>query len=65
MAIANVYDALTSKRPYKEAFPPEEAVRIIREGKGSHFDPAPVDAFEQVADQFASIASQPIDQRIA
>jgi len=65
MAIANVYDALTSKRPYKEAFPPEEAARIIREGKGSHFDPALVDAFEQVAGQFASIASQPIDQRTA
>ena len=61
MALADVYDALTSARPYKDAFPPDEAARIIREGKGSHFDPALVDAFDQVADQFASIASEPMN----
>ncbi|MDR1841287.1 MAG: response regulator [Holophagales bacterium] len=53
MAIADVYDALTSDRPYKKAFPHEEAVRIIREGKGTHFDPILVDVFEKVAAQFA------------
>jgi len=65
MAIADTYDALTSNRPYKEAFPPDEAARIIREGRGSHFDPVLVDAFELVADQFASIARQPKNQYIA
>jgi putative two-component system response regulator len=53
MAIADVYDALVSDRPYKKAFTHEEAVRIILEGKGTHFDPVLVDVFEQVADQFA------------
>jgi len=55
MAIADVYDALTSTRPYKEAFSHEEATRIIRKGRGKHFDPVLVDAFELVADKFASI----------
>jgi putative two-component system response regulator len=45
MAIVDVYDALTSKRPYKEAFSHEEAVEIIREEKGSHFDPVLTDVF--------------------
>jgi putative two-component system response regulator len=54
MAIADVYDALVSDRPYKKAFSHEEAVRIILDGKGTHFDPVLVDVFEQVADQFAA-----------
>ncbi|MDR3333147.1 MAG: response regulator [Synergistaceae bacterium] len=53
MAIADVYDALTSDRPYKKAFPHEDAVRIILEGRGSHFDPILADVFEQVAGQFS------------
>jgi putative two-component system response regulator len=53
MAIADVYDALVSDRPYKNAFSHEEAVQIILSGKGTHFDPVLVDVFEQVADQFA------------
>ena len=44
-AIADVFDALTSKRPYKEAFLLESAFMIIKDGKGSHFDPEVVDAF--------------------
>ncbi|MDR1797313.1 MAG: response regulator [Clostridiales Family XIII bacterium] len=56
MAIADVYDALISTRPYKKAIPPAEAAEIIREGSGTHFDPALVRAFDAVADQFASIA---------
>jgi putative two-component system response regulator len=52
MAIADVYDALTSDRPYKNAFPHDEAVSIILEGRGNHFDPVLVDVFEQVADRF-------------
>jgi putative two-component system response regulator len=56
MAIADVYDALTSDRPYKKAFSHEEAARIIREGSGSHFDPVLVDVFNNVADKFAEYA---------
>jgi putative two-component system response regulator len=52
MAIADVYDALTSERPYKVAFRHEDAARIIVEGKGRHFDPELVDLFEQVAESF-------------
>ena len=45
MAVADVFDALVSRRSYKEAFPFEEAMRIIREGSGSHFDPRIAEAF--------------------
>lgn len=45
VAIADVYDALRSKRPYKEPFSHEKALEIITAEKGKHFDPAVVDAF--------------------
>ncbi|MBF0612515.1 MAG: DUF3369 domain-containing protein [Magnetococcales bacterium] len=45
VAVADVFDALTSRRPYKEPWPVEEAVEEIRRGSGSHFDPKVVDAF--------------------
>lgn len=45
IAIADVFDALTSKRPYKEAFSLEKSYAIIKESKGTHFDPDIVDAF--------------------
>ncbi len=48
-AIADVFDALTSKRPYKEAMPFERAMAILRDGRGSHFDPDLLDAFERIA----------------
>jgi putative two-component system response regulator len=54
MAIADVYDALTSTRPYKKAFPHEEAVKIILEGKGTQFDPVITDLFVSVAGHFCS-----------
>ena len=38
-AVADVFDALTSKRPYKEAWPPDEAFAYIKEESGGHFDP--------------------------
>jgi len=53
MALADVYDALVSDRPYKKAFSHEEAVKIITESRGSHFDPAIVDVFLEVSDVFA------------
>ena len=52
MAVADVYDALTSFRPYKEAFSHEEAVRAIIEGSGTQFDPLLVDAFVRAKEQF-------------
>jgi len=52
MAIADVYDALVSERPYKEAFSHEEAVRIIIEGSGTQFDPSLVEVFSRTAGQF-------------
>jgi putative two-component system response regulator len=56
MAIADVYDALVSDRPYKKAFPHEEAVNIILAGKGTHFEPTLVDLFLKVSDEFNTIA---------
>ena len=56
MAIADVYDALVSDRPYKRAFTHEEAVRIIMDGKGTHFDPALADLFFSVAGEFNKTA---------
>lgn len=56
MAVADVYDALISRRVYKPPFSHEKAVEIIREGRGRHFDPAVVDAFLRKADEFNSIA---------
>lgn len=45
VALADVFDALTTKRPYKEAFPFEKAVEMIIQERGTHFDPNVVDAF--------------------
>ncbi|KQV90821.1 two-component system response regulator [Massilia sp. Root351] len=45
VAIADVFDALTSARPYKEAWPVEEAVQYLRQQRGQHFDPELVDLF--------------------
>jgi len=55
MAIADVYDALVSLRPYKEAFTNEEAVNIIAARAGKHFDPKIVEVFLEVKDQFAAV----------
>ena len=52
MAIADVYDALVSARPYKKAFTHEEAVEIIKKDSGTHFDPSIVEAFLNIADDF-------------
>jgi len=57
-SIADVFDALTSKRPYKEAFSVEKSVNLIREGKGSYFDPDVVDAFFASEDEILSIRKQ-------
>jgi adenylate cyclase len=58
MAIADVYDALICKRRYKPSFSHEEAVSIIAQSKGTHFDPVVVEVFLGVNDEFRKIAQQ-------
>ena len=61
MAIADVYDALISRRVYKAPMPHDRAVAIIREGRDKHFDPVMVDAFLQIAEEFHAIAGRFVD----
>jgi len=56
MAIADVYDALISRRVYKQPIPHEEAIQMMLVERGRHFDPDIVDALESVAAKFAEIA---------
>ncbi len=56
MAVADVYDAIISRRVYKEAMGHEKAVGIIIEGKGQHFDPDVVEAFLELEEVFRGIA---------
>jgi len=58
MAIADVYDALVSIRPYKGSLSHEEACKIIEESSGIHFDPVLVDAFRKVEGEFARIVRE-------
>jgi putative two-component system response regulator len=58
MAIADVYDALISKRSYKEPLSHEKAVEIICEGAGSHFDPKLVDVFLKVEKKFQEVSKE-------
>ena len=58
MAVADVYDALISRRVYKEPMPHAQAVDIIRAGSGSHFDPDMVQAFLVIQDTFRDIAQR-------
>ncbi len=61
MAIADVFDALVSKRVYKKAMSYDAAKKIILEGKGKHFDLDIVDAFIEIADEFKEIANKYAD----
>ena len=58
MAIADVYDALISRRVYKEGMPHEKAVGIIQESRATHFDPDVVDAFMAIHEDFRAIAQR-------
>ena len=58
MALADVYDALISKRVYKEAFSHEVARNLIVQGRGTHFDPAVIDAFIALEQDFIDIAKR-------
>ncbi len=61
MAVADVYDALISRRVYKEGMSHDEAVAIMREGRGTHFDPDVLDAFLRIQDTFRCIAERYTD----
>ena len=61
MALADVFDALISRRHYKNAFPIDRALQIIGEGRGQHFDPDVVDAFMAQVDRFTAIAYRYVD----
>ncbi len=63
MAIADVYDALISRRVYKPPFTHNKAVEIIAQGRGSHFDPRIVDAFLEIEDDFRAIATRFSDDK--
>jgi putative two-component system response regulator len=65
MALADVYDALISRRVYKPAFSHEASVKIILESGGRHFDPAVVAAFDAVREDFRSIAARYADEETA
>ena len=56
MAIADVYDALISARPYKRPMPTKEAKQLIENCSGTHFDPKLTEIFAQLAKQFAAVA---------
>ncbi len=61
MAVADVYDALISRRVYKEGMPHEKAVQIMIEGRGTHFDADMFDAFVDIQEEFRAIARRFVD----
>ncbi|OWQ91010.1 two-component system response regulator [Roseateles aquatilis] len=64
MALADVYDALICRRVYKPGMPHEQAAAIIAEGRGRHFDPDLVDAFQTIQDEFQAIAHRFADDDV-
>lgn len=61
MAVADVYDALISRRVYKAGMSHEKAVEIMREGRGTHFDAHMLDAFLEIQEEFRTIARRFLD----
>lgn len=57
-AVADVFDALSSRRPYKPAFPLDKCYAILKDGRGSHFDPRVLDAFLERRDEALAIQLQ-------
>jgi putative two-component system response regulator len=58
MAVADVYDALVSRRVYKEGMPHDEAIAILAMGRGTHFDPDVLDAFLDIGEEVEAIAAR-------
>ena len=60
----DVFDALTSKRPYKDAYSFDKAMELLRRGRGSHFDPYLLDAFDAIAPKLYSEISSADDAMV-
>jgi putative two-component system response regulator len=58
VALADVFDALTMKRPYKEAWPIDRAVAMMKESSGSHFEPLLVDTFISIQSKILAIQAE-------
>ena len=64
MALADVYDALTHRRCYKPAMTHEQAMAIIHEGRGNHFDPYLVDLFTDLEDDIIRVSRELDEQAL-
>lgn len=64
MAVADVYDALSSPRVYRKSMPHDQVVYIIKQGRAQHFDPEIVDACLEIADRFIALAKQFSDESL-
>ncbi len=62
MAVVDVYDAVRARSLYKRCSSHEDTVRLIERGRGTHFDPAVVDAFLRVADRFKRMSDEPLGE---
>ena len=62
-AVADVFDALSSERPYKKAFPRQKCFEIIQEGRGNHFEPQIVDAFFECASKIVEVQLALMDRK--
>ncbi len=63
-AVADVFDALISVRPYKAAMPVEKALTILRDERGRHFDPAVIDAFFEAVDEILDVCREHADAAV-
>jgi putative two-component system response regulator len=61
VAVADVFDALSSARPYKEAFPLDRCLKILADSRGKHFDPRVLDAFLRSKDEAIHVREDYID----
>ncbi|MDP8255072.1 MAG: response regulator [Candidatus Alcyoniella australis] len=61
-SVADVFDALTSDRPYKQAIPIDESIEIMKKGRGVYFDPDVTDTFFSIMDQIATIRTECVDE---
>ncbi|MBO4416305.1 MAG: hypothetical protein J5824_10060, partial [Lachnospiraceae bacterium] len=62
MAVADVFDALVSKRSYKPGFSVDKALQIIRDGIGTHFDPEIANVFLQCEDEVRRVAAENVEK---
>ena len=65
VAVADVFDALRSPRPYKKAFSLERTLEIIRAERGKHFDPSVIDAFERALPDICKLYAPESEERVA